>query len=52
VAHRAADATAYGAIAKLGFIAEGFDRVGVFHPLLMRIAPSHFALAWRVEARA
>jgi SAM-dependent methyltransferase len=45
------DAIAYGANAKLGSIAEGIDRVGVFHPLLMRIAPSHIALAQRVQAR-
>ena len=42
------DAAAYGASAKLGSIAEGLDRVGVVHPLLIRIAPSHIALAQRV----
>ncbi len=42
------DAAAYGASAKLGSIAEGIDRMGVFHPLLIRIAPSHIALAQHV----
>jgi ubiquinone/menaquinone biosynthesis C-methylase UbiE len=42
------DAAAYGASAKLGSLAGRLDRVGVFHPLLIRIAPSHIALAQRV----
>jgi SAM-dependent methyltransferase len=42
------DATAYGASAKLGAVAERIDRMEVFHPLLIRIAPSHIALAQRV----
>lgn len=41
------DASAYGAPARLGAIAERIDRVGVLHPLLIRIAPSHIALARR-----
>jgi SAM-dependent methyltransferase len=42
------DAAAYGASAKLGSIVEGIDRVGVFHPILIRVAPSHIVLARRV----